>query len=494
MLRAGGNAVDAAVATNLVLAVVAPYRCGVGGDLMAIVSSGGDAVGYLGCGRSPQAITIEMVRAASDGGLSMPQFGAHSVTVPGAVRGWFDLLERFGTMSFAAVARPAIDYARGGFAVSAEAAGVMKRSQARYVDPAWQAVYGRVSEGTTLVQAALARTLDALAADGPEVYYQGGIGEAIVDAVCAAGGVMSLGDLAAHRGQWVAPLSARYRDVEVLELPPPTQGVALLEALRILETVGELPPPGADRVHLMIEATKLALVDLGKHVTDPASMTVGANDLVDDALVERRARGIEVGLAARPATGPPSQGGTAYLAAADESGSMVSLMQSNYVDFGSGVFVPHWGINLHNRGSDFVLDVNDFFAINILAPNKLPRHTLKPGMLRRNGHPWAAYGTRGGALQVSVGVQLVTGMVDDGLDVHAVVAAPRWVLNPGQWAVGLEDSVEPTATPALRGRGHLVVPVQPEVVGHAQIIQATDVGYSAAHDPRTEGAVDGVPA
>jgi gamma-glutamyltranspeptidase/glutathione hydrolase len=457
---------------------------------MAIVGWGDETVGYLGCGRSPQAITIEAVVASA--GSSMPQFGPHTVTVPGAVRGWFDLLERFGTMSFGAVASSAVGLARGGFAVSAEAADVMKRSQARYTDRSWQAIYGGVSERTNLVQKAVAETLDMLASDGPDAYYRGPIASAIVDAVSSAGGTLSLVDLTAHDGAWVTPLSVPYRDSEVLELPPPTQGVALLEALRVLEAMGPLPQPGADRYHLMIEATKVALVDLGKYVTDPASMTMSAEDLLASSWIEERTRDIDMQRAGRPATRPESPGGTAYLAAADDAGMMVSLIQSNYADFGSGITVPDWGINLHNRGSEFVLDATDFSAVNILAPNKLPRHTLKPGLLRRAGRPWAAYGTRGGALQVSVGVQLVTGLVDDDLDPDVVVAAPRWVLNPGQWAVGLEASFDRVVGTALRDRGHLVIPVQPEVVGHAQVIRSTDAGYTAASDPRTEGAVEGI--
>src|SRR5712692_1124907 len=265
---------DAAVATNLTLGVVTPYLCGFGGDLFALVWQGGEVHAYNGSGRAPAAATLEAVRAAAPG-ADLPTFGPHPVTVPGAVEGWFALLERFGSQPFAELARPALRFARGGFVPSASALVRLERARDLYLrSDEWQAVYGRGEPGRPLVQSDLARTIEALCASGPEVYYRGSIGAAIADHLRSLGGLMEHEDLAEHRGDWIEPLRTRYRAVEVLELPPNTQGVAVLEALNIVQELGSLPPDGAGRQHLLIEAMKLALADRDEFVTDPAAMRI----------------------------------------------------------------------------------------------------------------------------------------------------------------------------------------------------------------------------
>src|SRR6266542_3693539 len=288
-LARGGNAVDAAVAANLALGVVAPYLCGYGGDLFTIVWDG-ELYGYLGSGRSPNAATIDAVRDRVDSD-TMPVLGHHAVTVPGAVAGWFELLDRWGTRSFGELAEVALGFAHDGFELTPMGAMFVAGSAAMYDGfPDLQAAYADAEAGRPLRQPALARTIETLAADGPDAYYRGPIANAIADTHEADGGLLTVADLAAHEGQWVAPLCASYRDVEIAELPPPTQGVTALEALRILDGF-PLPADGPDRHHLLIEAMKIALQDRDEHVSDPDAMAVAPQAmLTEDWIVDRRAR------------------------------------------------------------------------------------------------------------------------------------------------------------------------------------------------------------
>ena len=254
VLAQGGNAMDAVLAANLTLGVVAPYACGYGGDLFAIVWDGA-LTGYLGSGRAAAGATVETLAARSDG-THMPVLGPDSVTVPGAIAGWFDLLERWGTRDFATLGADAVTYARDGFAVSLDAARAFEDGRRMYPAgvgwyDAWHAVYGDVGPGTWLRQPALARTIERLAADGPDAYYRGPIGAAIAATLAAHGAAMARDDLVAHAGEWVEPLRAAYRDVEVVELPPPTQGVTALETLRLVDGL-TLPPDGPARQHLSL--------------------------------------------------------------------------------------------------------------------------------------------------------------------------------------------------------------------------------------------------
>ena len=488
-LARGGNAMDAAIAANLALGVVAPYLCGYGGDVFAIVWDG-ELHGYLGSGRSPRAATIESVRdrAESD---TMPVLGPHAVTVPGAVAGWFDLLERWGTRSFGELAEPALAYARDGFELTPTGALYLAGSLALYEEfPALCATYEGVEAGDVVRQPALARTIETLAAEGPEVYYRGPIAKSIAETHQALGGLFEVEDLAAHRGQWTAPLRTAYRDVEIAELPPPTQGVTALEALRILDGF-PLPEDGPDRHHLLIEATKLALRDRDEYVSDPTAMTVTPEEMLTDAwTADRRAR-IDPQRARMPQPGAAHVGGTAYLCAADDDGLLVSLIQSNFLSFGSGVHVADWGLNLNNRGSSFTLDAA---MVNALAPAKLPMHTLIPAMALRDGAPWCAFGSMGGDSQAQIHVQLLARLVDDGADPQDALDAPRWCVDPSTWALRAERGFPPEWFDALRARGHDPerAPRVDAGMGHAHAIQRTGGGYAVATEPRAEGAALGL--
>jgi gamma-glutamyltranspeptidase/glutathione hydrolase len=504
VLADGGNAIDAIVAANLALGVVAPYFCGYGGDLFAIVWDGRrpDAAprGYRSSGRSPAAATLEAVRAASGSG-TMPVVGPHAVTVPGAARGWFELLERFGSRSFAALCEPALEYARDGFPLTRRGAGMFEatRRMYEYFDRAsadsgtfddLQACYRGAVAGARFAQPGLARTIATLRDDGPDAYYDGPIGAAIAETLQRHGGFMTAADVAAHTSAWVEPLHAPFGDVEVYELPPPTQGVTALEALRILDGY-DLPPDGTDRHHLMLEAVKLALADRDAYVTDPDAMSIDPSSLLTDEWIDKRRGAIDPTRAAALRRQPGPDGGTAYLCASDADGLLVSLIQSNFTGIGSGVHVADWGINLQNRGSSFSLDPAH---VNAMAPAKLPMHTLVPTLSLRDGKPWLVFGSMGGQGQIQTHVQVLTRVAVDGEDPQVAISAPRWQVDPDTWRVAIEPRFPPAWLDELHERGHDIRPVREydDTMGHAHAIELTPSGYLGATDPRAEGAVLGL--
>src|SRR5438552_11048390 len=291
MLAGGGNAVDAALAANLVLAVVTPYMCGVGGDLLAMVFDG-DVSAYRGVGRAPQGATLDAVRDQS-GEETMPTFGPHACTVPGGVDGWFTMLQRWGTRSFGEVSATALRYAEEGFLLTKRGAFFFNGNAVvleHFGLDDFRSAYGAPSPGSWVRQAALARTLRTLADDGPSAYYRGPIGEAIAQRLQAAGGFMTAGDLAEHRGKWVEPLRATVRGTEILEMPPPTQGITALEALRIVDGL-DLGRDGPDREHLLIEAMQLAFADRDAYLGDPDALRVTCDSiLADEGVAARRAQ------------------------------------------------------------------------------------------------------------------------------------------------------------------------------------------------------------
>jgi len=488
VLASGGNAVDAIVAANLALGVVTPYFCGPGGDLFAIVWDG-RMHGYLGAGRAPSGVTAADLADRHDG--RMPFLGADTVTVPEAVGGWFALLERWGTRSFGDLAAGAIRLAEEGFAVSEHGGASFVEARVWYPrSRSWQEQYAAVEPGTRFRQPASARLLARIAEDGPDGFYRGPVAEAIANAVQAEGGGLRPDDLAAHAGEWCDPITVEYRGTTVAELPPPTQGVTVLEALRILDGL-DLPADAVACTHVLVEAVKLALADRDAHVSDPDSMAVAPEDLLTDAYVAARRARLDTARASDPPPGRPQRGGTAYLCAADADGLCVSLIQSNFAGFGSGVFVPEWGINLHNRGASFSLDAGH---VNCFAPGKRPLHTLIPALALRDGRPWTVFGTMGGDAQAQVHVQLVSRMVDDGDDPAPSIAAPRWRVDPGTWWLHLESRY-PDAIPAgLQALGHrtAAAPAFDSAMGHAHAIRVGPHGFHAGSDPRAEGAARGV--
>ena len=491
MLASGGNAVDAALAANLVLGVVTPYMCGVGGDLLATVWDG-EVQSYRGVGRSPSGATLDAVRDQSQS-ATMPTFGPHPCTVPGAVDGWFTLLERWGTRSFGEVSAAARGYANEGFPLTRRGAWFFARNAMAFEHFGlfdFTNAYGGLTAGSWVRQPALGRTLEVLAADGPDVYYRGPIGAAIAERLQQAGGFLTPADVAAHEGAWVEPLRAMVGGTEVLELPPPTQGVTALEALRIAHGL-DLGPDGPDRQHLLIEAMKLALADRDAYLGDPAAMTVEPESLLSDAWVDDRRARIDPARAQRFAPRFTPNGGTIYMNTADRDGLLVSLIQSNFFGAGCGLRVDEWGINLHNRGSAFNFEAGH---ANAFGPSKMPLHTLNPGLALRDGRPWLVFGSEGGHGQAQIHLQILTRMLVDGDDPQAAITAPRFTIDPETGRVAIEAHFDPEWIEALRRRGHDldVVPAHRHGPGIAHAIECVGGGYRAGSDPRAEGGVAGL--
>jgi gamma-glutamyltranspeptidase / glutathione hydrolase len=490
MLADGGNAVDAALAANLVLAVVTPYMCGFGGDLLTMVWDS-DVHAYRGVGRAPGGATIDAVRDASGSG-EMPIFGPHPVTVPGAVDGWFTMLERWGTRSFVDVAATALHYADDGFPVTARGAWFFNRSAEMFAAFGWHDfanTFGHVTRGTWLRQPALARTIRLLADQGRDAYYKGPIAEAICERLQREGGVMSIEDVAAHEGAWVEPLRARVLGVEVLEMPPPTQGVTALEALRIVDGL-DLGTDGPRREHLLIEAVKLALADRNAYLGDPDAMKVTPEVLLADEWIASRRAAIDEERAHPDLPAPGPDGGTIYMCTADRDDLLVSLIQSNFTAAGSGLRVDEWGLNLHNRGSSFTLDAEH---ANALGPRKMPLHTLIPALAVRDDRPWLVFGTEGGHGQAQTHTQLLVRMLVDGDDPQRAISAPRFTVDPGTGRVAIEDLFDAELIADLQRRGHHVDVVKGyrHGPGIAHMIECLWPGYRAASDPRAEGGTAG---
>src|SRR5438067_7618550 len=489
VLRDGGSAVDAAIAANLVLGVVWPHMCGVGGDLFAQVWSAPDQklFGLNASGRAGQGMSVDAYRAR---GLErMPQRGVMAITVPGAADGWFSLHERFGRLDMSRIARDAIHYAREGFRLTPfTAAAIRSNAQLLSQMGGGAAVFlagnSPPSAGDRLVQTDLANTLERIVGDGPSVMYRGTLGERILEYLRQRGSGLQAEDFAAQRSEWVEPLSVEYRGVDVYELPPNTQGITLLQMLNMLDGV-DLQAWGAssaELIHQLVERKKLAFIDRDAYVADPAFAAAPVDRLLDRRYAAERARSIGSRAAdAQPLTvGRSVDGDTIYLCAADRDGTVVSLIQSLYAAFGSGVHVPGTGVTLHNRGFGFNLVPGH---PNALAPGKRPMHTLIPGFALRGGKPWLAFGTRSADGQPQSGLQILNALLDFGLDLQAAVEAPRWAHGaPGgrypASALVLESRFGHAVADDLSARGHEVVPadaVDP-VMGTVQAILVNTAG------------------
>ena len=521
ILRAGGHAVDAAIATNAVLSVVMPNACGIGGDAFWLVwdATARRQVALNGSGRAPSGVDVDELRARGLG--TIPARSALAVTIPGAVRSWGDAHARFGRLSRAEVLAPAIDLARGGFPAWDGFIEAVERTAPQVAaglgpDAAFQRVYrphGRPWRAGEIVRfPALASTLDHLAADGFDTFYEGDLGARQSAALAALGLACAPADFASHTSTWGEPIETTYRGVRVTTHPPNSSGIVALQLLNILETFA---PPARDAfgdagvedphwIHLAVEAAKLAMADRDAWLTDPDFGDVPVERLIDKAYAADLARGIDPRRARipEPATNPPG-GGTIYLAAVDADGNAVSLIESNWQGFGSGVVDPETGIHYHNRGNFFSLDPGH---ANVLAPGKRPLHTLLPGMLFRDGEgsgggPWVVAGSMGGDAQPQVHAQLVSALVDGGLDIRSAVSIPRWTVEPLALLQPARDvHAEPRfragVLEALEAMGHPVVRTTrfDYGLGHEHAIElvaggpaAPDGSVAAATDPRSAG-------
>jgi gamma-glutamyltranspeptidase/glutathione hydrolase len=492
MLQEGGSAVDAIVATAIALTVVEPVMNGIGSDAFAIVWDGTRLRGLNASGRAPAAWTPQRFAGRSE----MPAHGWDTVTVPGAVSAWAALHREYGRLPFERLFEPAIAYARDGFLVTPTVSRQWEDQAETLKDlPGFAPAFlpnGRAPKpGERFVFPAQAETLAEIAGTGGESFYRGVLARRIVEFSDATGGSMTTDDLAAHRPDWVEPISQAYRGYELHEIPPNGQGIAALMALGMLEhfELAGLDPDGADAMHLEIEAMKIAFADTYAHVADPTAMRTGWESLLDPAYLKRRADLIDPSRAQDFGHGSPASTGTVYLTAADAAGMMVSYIQSNYMGFGSGVVVEGTGISLQNRGAAFSLVEGH---PNLVAPHKRPFHTIIPGFLTRGGRPVMSFGVMGADMQPQGHLQMVVRLTDYRQNPQAAADAPRWkVAKDG--SLLLEAAVPPKTARDLEARGHRVriMPRGSLDFGSAQLIHRLGHGYLAASEPRRDGQAVG---
>jgi len=492
ILRSGGSAVDAALATAITLTVVEPCSNGLGSDLFALVWDGRELAGLNASGRAPAAWSPKRFAGLD----AMPRGGWDTVTVPGAVSGWVALSRRFGKLPFADLFAPAIRYASDGFAVTpiiaekwANAVPILGGFPgfAEHFLPRGRAV----AAGEVFASPATARSMEKIATSDGEAFYRGELATAMVTHARQHGGAHTEEDFANHACDWVTPLAHDYRGYTIHEIPPNGQGIAALMALGILESF-DLSEQAVDAVevqHLEIEAMKLAFADVYRYVADPRSMSVTPAQLLDRRYLAARARLIDRSRAQDFKHGTPPSGGTVYLTAADERGMMVSLIQSNYMGFGSGVVVPGTGISLQNRGTGFSLKPGH---PNLVGGGKRPFHTIIPGFVTRDGAACVSFGVMGGSMQPQGHLQTLVRLIDFHMNPQAALDAPRWKVDRG-----LSLDLEPEASAELRAglaaKGHEFVSVPDSYMdfGGGQFIVCGEGGYVAASDPRRDGQAAG---
>ncbi len=516
ILRAGGSAVDAAIAANAALAVVGPLFCGIGGDAFWLIWDAAERRQHAlnGSGRAAASADAAALRA---GGLErLPLHGPLTITVPGAVRSWSDAHARFGRLTRAEILAPAIDLAGRGFPawdgfIRGVEVTVARVEAAMGTGSGFAQVFrphGRPwRPGEMIRLPALAKTLERMADAGFDDFYDGDIAARQARGLAAAGSPLTAADLAGHTSTWGDPIATEYRGVRVTSHPPNSSGPVALEIINILERFE--PPPAsafgpagvgdARWIHLGIEASKLAMADRDAELTDPDFREIPLDRLISKEYAAELAARIDAGRASAPvASSAPRGGGTAYLAAVDGEGNAVSLIESNYMGFGSGVVDPDTGIHYQNRGSYFSLDPGH---PNVLAPGKRTLHTLLPGMLfRGEGGPWVVTGAMGGDAQPQIHAQVVSALVDGEVDVATAVAAPRWFVEPEEhFAPPVEVRAEPRfpdgVLEALEELGHPVTRTEPfdSGLGHAHAIELVEDGpaeggsLAAATDPRSAG-------
>jgi gamma-glutamyltranspeptidase/glutathione hydrolase len=492
MLLKGGNAVDAILATAITLTVVEPTSNGIGSDAFCILWDGKELHGLNASGRSPAAWTLDRFKGLK----TMPDRGWDSVTVPGAVSAWSELSRRFGKLPFADLFEPAIDYAGDGYIVSPTIARLWAGgAQQLASQPGFAEAFmprGRAPEaGERFACPAQARTLKRIAETRGEDFYKGELAAKMAAHCKEHGGVMTVEDLASHKVDWVGTVSHDYRGYTVHEIPPNGQGIGALVSLGILEDfdVAGMAVDSADSLHVQIEAMKLAFADIYEHVSDADTMRVRSADLLDREYLRSRGRLIDMKKAQNPRHGTPGRGGTVYLTAADQSGMMVSYIQSNYKGFGSGVVVPGTGISLQDRAFGFSLRPDH---ANVVGPRKRPFHTIIPAFVTRDGKPLISFGVMGAAMQPQAHSQIMVRLVDYGQNPQAASDAPRWRVYEGL-DVEFESGVRAEVLNDLKARGHQVRVADPLATefGRFQMIYKLEDGYLAASERRADGQAVG---
>lgn len=494
MLKKGGNAVDAAIATAACLTVVEPTANGIGGDNFALVWMNNELHGMNSNGYSPAAISLEQISSHHD---TMPIYGWTPVTVPGAPMGWASLNERFGKLSLLECLQPAIDYARHGFPVSINTSKMWKRATSKLKeefkdDPVfveWKKTFlidDRAPEpGEIMFLKNHADTLEAIGKTQAKSFYQGSLADRMEADSIKHGGYLRKSDLEGFTVDWVKPLRVTYRDVELVELPPSGQGIVASMALNMLNNY-EVESKNLDYYHHFMEAIKLSFADAFEHVTDPTQMKIDPQELITPEFGKKQYQRIHH---EAQDFGPTdmSAGGTVYLCTADKDGNMVSLIQSNYMGFGSGVVVKDTGISLQNRGADFSLDPNH---INHLAPHKKTYHTIIPAMLMKEEKVFAALGVMGGYMQPQGHVQVVSNLVDFKMTPQMALDDVRF-----QWMksneMHIESELDETLVEQLKAKGHKIVVLEDKTsFGRGQIILKDENGtYYIGTESRTDGNI-----
>ena len=507
IMRDGGNAVDAAIAANAMLGLVEPTGCGIGGDLFAIVwdAKTQRLYGLNASGRSPRSLTLDYFR--QHGHDRIPSHGPLPVSVPGAVDGWFELHERFGSKPMKTILAPAIGYARDGFPVSELIAYYWNRSVpllSKY--PGFSEVFapgGRAPrKGETFRNPALAKTYETLARKGRDAFYSGDMARTMADYMAEHGGFLSYDDLAGHESEWVEPVSTNYRGYDVWELPPNGQGIAALQILNVLEAydLSALGHDSAGYVHLFTEAKKLAFEDRAKFYADMEFARVPVAQLISRDYAAERRKLIDPERAAKgyPA-GDLQHGDTIYLTAADADGNMVSLIQSNYRGMGSGMTPPGLGFILQDRGELFSLEPGH---ANVYAPGKRPFHTIIPAFVTRDGKPWLSFGLMGGGMQPQGHAQIVINLVDFGMNLQEAGDAARIrhdgsseptgeVMSDSGWLF-LESGFSDATVRRLIKMGHRVRTSAGGFGGYQAIAYDSDQGvYIGASESRKDGHAAG---
>lgn len=509
ILKAGGSAVDAAIAANAALGVMEPTGNGIGGDLFAIVwdAKTKKLYGLNASGRSPQGLTLEMLQ--EKGLTSLPAYGPLPVSVPGAVDGWFELHERFGKLPMNEVLAPAIGYAREGFPVS-ELIAYYWRASARGL-----ARYEGFSEtflrdgrgprtGEMWTRPLLANTLEKIGAEGRDVFYKGEMADTMAAFMERVGGYLTKEDFAKHTSEWVEPVSSNYRGWDVWELPPNGQGIAALQILNIIEQydVKAMGFGSADYVHLFTEAKKLAFEDRAKFYADMEFAEVPVDWLISKEYAQQRAKLIDMQKAATsyPAGNPNLQNGdTIYLCTADAEGNMVSLIQSNYRGMGSGLCPDGLGFCFQDRGQLFDLTPG---RANSYEPGKRPFHTIIPAFVTKDGEPLMAFGVMGGATQPQAHAQIVINMVDFGMNLQEAGDAPRMLHSDSSQPTGeqmstggtlaLESWYSAEVRAELEKRGHVFKRARGAFGGYQAILRNPESGvYAGASESRKDGHAAG---
>jgi len=509
ILKAGGSAVDAAIAANAALGLMEPTGCGIGGDLFAIVwdAENKELTGLNASGRSPQAMTLQYFQ---DNGIEkIPPFGPLPVSVPGAVDGWFELHGRYGRLPMTEILAPAISYAKDGFPVSEVIAYYLKSNQRRIGEfPGFAETFmpnGRVPQkGEMFKNPRLAKTYEAIARNGRDEFYKGSIARKIDAHMAEQGGLLTYEDMAAHRSEWVTPVSTNYRGWDVYELPPNGQGIAALQILNILEgfDIAAMGFGSADYLHTLVEAKKLAFEDRARYYADMDFVDVPVTRLISKDYADERRRLINPTRASRSLPAGDArlqQGDTIYLTVADSAGNMVSLIQSNYRGMGSGMIPGELGFVLQDRAELFALEPGH---ANVVAGGKRPFHTIIPAFVMLDGKPLISFGLMGGAMQPQGHAQVIVNLVDFGMNLqeagdaarvnHTGSSEPTGATMTDGGTLHLESQFSADTRKELESRGHVLGASDGGFGGYQAIMWDAEQGvYYGASEVRKDGQAAG---